>query len=54
MAELPFEIKEITQYAETFGFDVDMDFFFRAMCELDSEYMTFMALKRESEKEPNP
>jgi hypothetical protein len=51
MAELPLQIIEIMAYAKMFHFDIDMDFFYRAMTGMDEEYMLYMIDQRKTEAE---
>lgn len=53
MAELPLQVSEIKAYADTFGFRVDMRFFYRAMAGMDSEYMGHRAEQRKQEADNN-
>lgn len=51
---LPLQVAEITSYARAFGFESDMRFFYRCMCEMDMEYFEYQSVKRKSEDKAKP
>lgn len=53
MAELPLLTSEIMWHAKLHCFDTDLFFFYRAMTELDEEYMLYVMERHKKEQDSN-